>query len=87
MALSSHQMGDVAFLTRRLTVFDHGHNVLEGLTGEVFARGDELKKVGLEPPLATQAAEVLRSRGWTLPTDIVTPEELTTALEARFVRI
>lgn len=81
LVLSSHNMDDLAAMTRRLTVFQNGSDLFGGPTGEVFGEVDRLKAAGLEPPLAAKAAAVLKSKGWPLPVGIATPDELVSGLE------
>jgi energy-coupling factor transport system ATP-binding protein len=82
VVLSSHQMGDLARLADRLTVFYGGHSVLDGSTAQVFAQRDTLRGYGLEPPVAAQVAAALREKGWPIPLDVMTAESLQTAIGA-----
>ncbi len=81
VVLSSHQMEDLAALTRRLTVLDQGTTVLAGSVPEVFAQGSRLRALGLDVPVVTQLVEGLRERGWSLPAGIVRVEALKCALQ------
>ncbi|MEJ5201419.1 MAG: energy-coupling factor transporter ATPase [Anaerolineales bacterium] len=74
--LSSHHMEEVAELTDELTVFHQGRDVLRGGVREVFDRVDELRTLGLEPPVAVRVAAALRQRGWVLPPGLIRPQEL-----------
>lgn len=80
VVLSSHQMEDMAVLTQALTVFDGGQEVLTGRTAAVFAQGDELRAHGLEPPIATQIAEILQRKGWAITRQVITLEALVSSL-------
>lgn len=82
VVLSSHQMEDMAALTHALTVFDGGQDVLTGRTEEVFAQSDDLRTHGLEPPVATQIAEILLRKGWAIPRGVITLEALVSSLAA-----
>ena len=76
----SHSMDDVARLTERLIVFDHGHVVMDGTPAEVFSRPEELCNIGLAVPQATGIAMALKARGVVLPESIYTYEQLKSAL-------
>jgi energy-coupling factor transport system ATP-binding protein len=80
LVLSSHQMGDLARLAHRLTVFYEGHSMLSGPTAEIFAQKDRLRQYGLEPPIAAQVAAALREKGWPLPMHVMTAESLQDAM-------
>lgn len=82
LVLSSHQMGDLARITRSLTVMFRGRSVLTGPTGRVFTRHETLHGYSLEPPVATQAAAGLREKGWPISGEIMTAEALEEAVRA-----
>ena len=46
----SHNMADVASMSDRVIVMDHGKIALEGTPREVFSHGDQLKAMGLGLP-------------------------------------
>ena len=48
----SHNMADVASLSDRVLVMDHGHIALEGTPRDVFSHADELIEMGLGVPPA-----------------------------------
>ncbi|MFP4394228.1 MAG: energy-coupling factor transporter ATPase [Anaerolineales bacterium] len=85
VALSSHQMEDLAALTQRLTVLDQGTTELAGSVSEVFAQGSRLRALGLDAPVVTQLVEGLRARGWPLPAGMVRVAALKRALEQMVV--
>lgn len=76
----SHSMDDVARLTERLIVFDHGHIVMDGTPAEVFSQPEKLCGIGLAVPQATGIAMALKARGVELPESIYTYEQLKSAL-------
>ena len=80
LVLSSHQMGDLARLTRDLTVFNHGRDVLSGTTEWVFGQAETLRQYSLEPPVAAQVASALRQKGWPIPASVLTAEALQDAV-------
>ncbi len=67
LVLSSHHMEDVAELADRLTVLDHGVDVMQGSSQEIFNSVEQLESYGLEPPLVAKVAATMRSKGWPLP--------------------
>jgi energy-coupling factor transport system ATP-binding protein len=76
LAISSHQMEDVAQLAAELTVMVDGTTVASGPLAATFARGEELLAWGLEQPVAARVAGALRERGWPLPKKLVAPAQL-----------
>lgn len=67
VVLISHNMEEVARLAQRLLVFAGGRLVMDGPPDQVFARGAELRQLGLGVPAAVEALEALRGLGWDLP--------------------
>ncbi len=45
------QFPEEALLAQRLLILDHGRLVMDGLPREIFLRGDELRRLGLQPPI------------------------------------
>ena len=76
----SHSMDDVARLTDRLVVFNHGAIRFDGTPEEVFSQPEELRSIGLAVPVATELAMELKKRGLMLPNSIYTNEQLEKAL-------
>lgn len=60
--LVSHNMGDIAKLADRVLVMNRGRLVMNGSPAEVFARGKQLREMGLGQPLATEFMERLKDR-------------------------
>lgn len=67
LMLSSHHMEDIAELADRVTVLDHGKDVMQGSGQTVFSSVEQLESFGLEPPLVARVAAAMRTRGWPLP--------------------
>ncbi len=59
----SHSMNDVARLTDRLLVLDHSTIAMDGTPKEVFARAEELERIGLDIPEVTRIFMGLRKMG------------------------
>jgi len=76
LVLVSHHMEDVAELSSSVSVLNKGATVLEGAAVHVFEQVDLLQSLGMEAPLAAQAAAVLRSKGWPLNGGILKPDDL-----------
>lgn len=76
----SHNMDDVARLTERIIVFDHGRVVMDGSPEEVFSNPEKLISIGLTVPHPTALAMELRRRGMELPESIYTHAQLREAV-------
>ena len=72
IVLISHSMDDVARIADRLVVFDGGRVAMDGSPAEVFTHADELKRMGLTVPAATEIALALRARGVDIPESVYT---------------
>jgi len=66
----------------RIIVLDHGKLAMDGTPREVFAKTDELQKLGLDVPLSVELGARLRADGIDLPPAIVTEDDLVQALGA-----
>lgn len=73
--LVSHNMNDIAALSDRVLVIDHGRLVMNGNPREVFARGEELEAIGLDRPDGMRIAEALRAEGIPVAGTPITLEE------------
>lgn len=79
IVLISHNMDDVARMATKVAVLDKGHLAMLGTPREVFSRGDELAKMGLDVPQTVQLSRELRAGGLNVP-DCLTDEELCDAI-------
>lgn len=61
--LVSHNMDDVAVLADRVMVMDEGRLAMFGTPKEVYSRGDELLRMGLDLPAMTRIMHDLAGRG------------------------
>ena len=75
----THSMSEAA-LFDRVVVMDAGRLVMDGTPAEVFRRVDELRRIGLDVPLAASIAHRLRSRGVPLEGEILNEEDLRQAI-------
>lgn len=64
----------------RVVVMDTGKVIYSGTPNEVFSKTEQLKKMGLDVPLAADLVYRLNKQGLNLPERIVTDEELAVAL-------
>ena len=60
--LVSHNMGDIAELADRVLGMNRGRLVMNGTPAEVFARGKQLREMGLGQPQAMEFMERLKER-------------------------
>ena len=77
----SHSMDDLASLADRIVILNEGRVALEGAPRTVFARAEELERIGLGLPAAERMARRLRAAG--VPVDegvFLTVDELAGAL-------
>ena len=81
IVMVSHSMDDVASLAERVIVMNHGQVVMDGEPRDVFSRGEELRKIGLDVPQAVQLAEKLRERGYAIPEGVYRAEEIQAEIE------
>jgi len=67
----------------RILIMERGRLLHDGTPRELLTNVKEMKRLGLEVPLAAEAAEQLRKKGIALPPDIFTNEELGRALKGK----
>jgi len=72
----SHSMDDVARVAQRVLALDHGELVMDGSPREVYARSEELERIGLGIPTVAAFGALLREKGVPVPRDILTVEEM-----------
>ena len=79
IVLISHNMDDVARIATRVAVLEKGRLAMLGTPREIFSRGDELERMGLDVPQTVQLCRRLRAGGMNVP-DCLTGEELCAAI-------
>ena len=82
IVMVSHSMDDVAALAERVIVMNHGSVVMDGTPREVFAKGEELRAIGLDVPQAVELAQKLSEKGFDIPEGIYRMDEIRAAVEA-----
>ncbi|MDD6396605.1 MAG: energy-coupling factor transporter ATPase [Firmicutes bacterium] len=81
VVLITHYM-DEAARADRVIIMDDGKILTEGTPGEVFSQIDMLRAHHLDVPQSTELAQYLRSKGYDIPADVLTPEECARAIFA-----
>ncbi|MCR4657179.1 MAG: energy-coupling factor transporter ATPase [Lachnospiraceae bacterium] len=79
MILITHYMEEVIY-ANKVFVMDEGRIVMQGSPREIFSRVEELKKIRLDVPQATELAWELKKAGLDLPDGILSSEELESAI-------
>ncbi len=79
VVLITHYM-DEAAKADRVIIINDGKLLMEGKPNEVFSHIDLLREHHLDVPQATELAQYLRSLGYDIPDDILTPEECAAAI-------
>lgn len=82
VVLVSHSMEEIARYADRIVVLSRGSALMSGTPREVFSRGSELVRAGLDVPQVTRIAMALRERGLAIDPAVYTVEELRDALLA-----
>ncbi len=82
VVLVSHSMEEIARCADRIVVLSRGRTLMSGTPREVFSRGTELTRAGLDVPQTTRLAMELRRRGLPIDAAVYTTEELRDALLA-----
>ena len=83
IVLITHYMDEAADCGR-VVVIDKGRIVMDGAPEKVFARVDELKKIGLDVPQTTELAYELKRAGYKISPEIIKVDECVEALLALF---
>ncbi len=73
--LVSHSMDDVAALAERVLVIEKGRVLMNASAKEVFARGGELRAIGLSRPSASRLLDMLADRGVPVDRSIISKED------------
>ena len=79
VVLITHYMEEVIGADR-LVVMDDGKVIMDGAPREIFTRVEELKRLRLDVPQATELAYELKQCGISLPESVLSMEELAEAI-------
>lgn len=80
VVIITHYM-DEAAMCDRVAIVDDGKVIMDSTPREVFAKVDEIKKIGLDVPQVTELCHELKKEGFDLPCCVLTEEECVAALE------
>lgn len=76
IVMVSHSMDDISALAQRIIVMNEGRVAMDGTPREVFAHPQELVDMHMGVPAAAQLAMELRKRGYNLPDNVYTLDEM-----------
>lgn len=72
----SHSMEDVAANATRVMVMHEGRIVMDGEPKDVYARGEDLRAIGLDVPVVSSLADALRQRGLDVPKEVLSVADM-----------
>lgn len=72
--LVSHNMNDIARMSDKVIVMDHGRKMMDGTPSEVFSHEKELREMGLALPDSMELISKLRNAGMEIPGEFLTME-------------
>ena len=78
--LVSHNMDDIAVMADRIIALKDGKVVMDGTPKEVFSDRKHVEEIGLDVPFSTSLSDEFIARGYDLPKDIISLDELADAL-------
>lgn len=76
----THSMEDTARISDRVLVMNQGRAAMLAPVADVFGKGEELQKMGLQVPQVTRVFMRLRRMGYPVPADIYTLDHARDAL-------
>lgn len=75
IVIVSHSMEDIASLADKVIVMNNSEIAMQGTVDEVYSKGEELRRIGLNVPEITDIFLRLRARGYDVPSNIYTVEQ------------
>ncbi len=72
VVIVSHSMEDIASLADKVIVMNNSRIEMQGTVDEVYSRGEELRRIGLNIPEITEIFLRLRARGFDVPANVYT---------------
>lgn len=82
VVIVSHSMEDIASLADKVIVMNNSRIEMKGTVDEVYSRGEELRRIGLNIPEITEIFLRLRARGFDVPANVYTVEQGAAILKA-----
>jgi energy-coupling factor transport system ATP-binding protein len=76
LVISTHQFEDLLAILDGINALSKGANAVSGDPWVVFNRLKALDDIGIKPPLSIRAANIFRKRGWPIPMEVVSHEQL-----------
>ena len=73
--LVSHSMEDISKIADRILVMNRGNMFAFDTTKNIFSRGEEIEKIGLQIPQITKIMLGLKKNGYDVPTDVYSVEQ------------
>lgn len=82
VVIVSHSMEDIASLADKVIVMNNSRIEMQDTVDEVYSRGEELRRIGLNIPEITEIFLRLRARGFDVPANVYTVEQGAAILKA-----
>lgn len=82
VVIVSHSMEDIASLADKVIVMNNSRIEMQSTVDEVYSRGEELRRIGLNIPEITEIFLRLRARGFDVPANVYTVEQGAAILKA-----
>ena len=82
VVIVSHSMEDIASLADKVIVMNNSRIEMQGTVDEVYSRGEELRRIGLNIPEITEIFLRLRARGFDVSANVYTVEQGAAILKA-----
>ena len=76
LVISTHQFEDLLAILDSISALSKGANAVSGDPWVVFNRLKALDDIGIKPPLSIRSANKFRKRGWPIPMEVVSHEQL-----------
>ena len=73
--LVSHSMEDISKIADRILVMNHGEMYAFDTTDNIFSKGEEIEKIGLQIPQITKIMIELSRNGYKVPTGVYSVEQ------------
>lgn len=85
LVIISHSMEDLAKIVERIVIMDQGKIAFDGPIRKAFSQGDFIRRFGIVPPVVSQVAWLLRSRGFAINPEVLTPAELAEEIRTKIL--